>query len=529
MKILLYNGKVLTQDHQNPIADTVLIDGNTIAFVGRKKDLSDALFDDVLKIDLKKKVLLPGFIDCHTHFVNYAFSKKSIDLTGSKSIQDLKTRLENFRNNHPEKKEWIHGFGWDNNLWDDPTFFNIEFIDNIFPDIPVSLSSKDLHSFLCNSKALQKMNINESTPDPKDGSIGRNPDGTLNGFLYEKAWKFINEARPNPSFPDQVSLVKDAIDKAHHLGLTGINSMEGKEALELFTYLNKESQLNLRTCWHFRLDLLEEMIEKGVRSYAGDEWFKYGGLKLFMDGSIGSHTAYMYHPYTGQPDNYGTHFYNEDELFDIVSYAANNGISPTIHSIGDKANNYVIDTLIKVKNLPEIKSKDLLYRIEHLQCCLPEDQKRVAQEGIYCSMQPIHISIDVKTTDRLWGKYGKNSYPFRSLLDKGAIIGFGSDVPVETHNPFLGIYSALERKYHCDPNESSWIPEQKITVQEAIRAYTIDAAKGMRSDDLIGSITLGKRADLIVIDDFENEPNEFWLEAKPYMTIVGGEVKFNDL
>jgi len=156
MKILLYNGKVLTQDHRNPIADTVLIDGNTIAFVGRKNDLSDALFDDVLKIDLKKKVLLPGFIDCHTHFVNYAFSKKSIDLTGSKSIQDLKTRLENFRNNHPEKKEWIHGFGWDNNLWDDPTFFNIEFIDNIFPDIPVSLSSKDLHSFLCNSKSSTK-------------------------------------------------------------------------------------------------------------------------------------------------------------------------------------------------------------------------------------------------------------------------------------------------------------------------------------------------------------------------------------
>ncbi|OPX24665.1 MAG: hypothetical protein B1H05_04755, partial [Candidatus Cloacimonas sp. 4484_140] len=139
------------------------------------------------------------------------------------------------------------------------------------------------------------------------------------------------------------------------------------------------------------------------------------------------------------------------------------------------------------------------------------------------------ISTDVKTTERLLGKYGKNSYPFRSLLDKGAIIGFGSDVPVETHNPFLGIYSAIERKYHCDPNENSWIPEQKITVQEAIRAYTINAAKGMRSDDIIGSIAVDKRADMIVIDDFENEPNEFWLEAKPYMTIVGGEIKFNDL
>ncbi len=529
MKILLYNGKILTQDPENPIADTIFIKDNSFKFVGRKRDFNETIFDDVLKIDLKGKVVLPGFIDCHTHFVNYAFSKRSVDLTGSKSIQELKKRLESFRNNNFEMKEWIHGFGWDNNLWDDSTSFNKEFVDKIFPDIPVSLSSKDLHTFLCNSQALQKMNINESTPDPKEGSIGRNPDGTLNGFLYEKAWKFINEARPNPSFPEQVSLVKDAIDEAHHFGLTGINSMEGKEALELFIYLNREKQLNLRTCWHFRFELFKEMIEKRVQSYAGDEWFKYGGLKLFMDGSIGSHTAYMFHPYIGDPHNCGTLFHGEKELFEIVHKAAKHDISPTIHSIGDKANNYVINTLIRLKNLPEIKSKDLLYRIEHLQCCLPEDQERVAQEGIYCSMQPIHISMDVKTTERLWGRYGKNSYPFRSLLDKGAIIGFGSDVPVETHNPFLGIYSALERKYHCDPNESSWIPEQKITVKEAIRAYTIDAAKGMRSDDLIGSITTGKRADMIVIDDFENEPNEFWLEAKPYMTIVGGEIKFNDL
>ena len=529
MKILLYNGKVLTQDPHNPIADTVYIDGNHIEFVGRKNDFSDTLFDDAVKIDLKKKVLLPGFIDCHTHFVNYAFSKRYINLSGLDSAEGIKKKLLNFKEKIDKKPMWIHGIGWDKNLWDDPTFFDKEFLDKIFPDIPVSLSSKDMHSFICNSKALQKMNINDNTPDPQEGSFGRNTDGSLNGFLYEKAWKFIDETCPNPSFHEQVSLVKDAIDEAHRLGLTSINSIEGKDAYDLFSYLKKNNQLNLRTCWHFRSELLNEMIEKGVRSYTGDEWLKIGGLKLFMDGSIGSHTAYMFHPYTGQSDNYGTRFYDEKTLFEIVYKAAKNGISPTIHSIGDKANNYVINTLIKLKNIPEIKSKDLLYRIEHLQCCLPEDQQRVAQEGIYCSMQPIHISIDVKTTERLLGKYGKNSYPFRSLLDRGAILGFGSDVPVETHNPFLGIYSALERKYQCDPKEKSWLPEQKITAHDAIRAYTINAAKGMRSENLIGSITPGKRADLIVIDDFENEPNEFWFEAKSYMTIVDGEVKFNNL
>ncbi|HEX37778.1 MAG TPA: amidohydrolase [Candidatus Cloacimonetes bacterium] len=529
MKILLYNAKVLTQDHNVPVADTIYIIDNTIRFVGWNDEFNETLFDNILKIDLKGKIVLPGFIDCHTHFINYAFSKRSIDLTNADTPDEITKRLTHFIIEHPDSNKWIHGIGWDKNLWEDPSFFNKDFLDKIIPNIPVSLSSKDLHSFLCNSKALQLMNITSKTPDPPEGSIGRDSNGSINGFLYEKAWKFIDEVRPNPVFNEQLSLVKNAINEAHHFGLTGINSMEGKDALKIFSYLKNNNQLKLRTCWHFRSDLLEEMIDQGVESYTGDEWFKFGGLKLFMDGSIGSHTAYMFNPYFGDSENYGILFHTEDELHDIVLHAAQHNISPTIHAIGDKANHLVISSIIKVKNHPEILDKDLLYRIEHVQCCTPQDQKRIAVEGIYCSMQPIHISLDVKTTERLLGKYGKNSYPVKSLLDKGAIIGFGSDVPVETHNPFMGIYSALERKYHCNPNENSWIPEQKITVQEAIKAYTINAAKGMRNDDYLGSITPGKHADLIVIDDFENEPNEFWLEAKPYMTIVGGEIVVNNL
>jgi len=529
MKILLYNAKVHTQDNNTPDADTIFIEDDKIRFVGRKDRFNETFFDDTLKIDLKGKIVLPGFIDCHTHFVNYAFSKRSVDLTGLEKPDEIKSTLLNFRKVYPEINDWIHGIGWDKNLWEDQSFFNRDFLDKIIPNIPVSLSSKDLHSFLCNSKALERMNITSHTPDPPEGSFGRDQDGSLNGFLYEKAWKCIDEIRPNPTFNEQVILVRQAIDEAHRLGLTGINSMEGKDAYELFKYLHKNKQINLRTCWHFRSDLLEEMIGKGVESYTGDEWFKYGGLKLFMDGSIGSHTAYMFHPYYGEPENLGTLFHTEDELYEIVLNAAKHNISPTIHAIGDKANHLVINSLIKVKNHPEIKKKDLLYRIEHLQCCTPEDQERVAAEGIYCSMQPIHISLDVKTTERMWGGYGKNSYPFRTLLNKGAILGFGSDVPVETHDPFKGIYSALERKYHCDPHEESWIPEQKISVKDAIKAYTIDAAKGIRSEDIIGSLTPGKKADIIVIDDFNHELNEFWLEAKPYMTIINGEIAFNNL
>ncbi|MEA3475098.1 MAG: amidohydrolase [Candidatus Cloacimonadota bacterium] len=529
MNILFYNGKVLTQDVSQPFADTVYIKGNKIEYVGNKSNQNFKIAKDTITIDLKGKILLSGFIDTHTHFVNYALSKDRVDLSETKSMDDVRQKLLEFKQIITPDIKWISGIGWNQNIWPDSKGFNRYFIDDIFPDIPVFLANKDRHSFLCNSEALEKMGINKNSENPAGGKIGFFPDGTPDGFLYENAWKLIDNIRPELPFEIQEKLLKEAISEAYSLGLTGIHSMEGERAYKLFSSLLNKDELKMRVCWHFPLELLDEMIANGIKSYTGDDWLKFGGVKLFMDGSLGSQTAYMFHPYLKSKDNYGILIRSEDDFYDLIVKAGRNGISTSTHSIGDRSNNIVINAIIKANRNQGLADKKLLHRIEHCQCIIPSDQKRVADKKIFCSMQPIHISLDAKIAEKYWGKYERNSYPFRSLLDYGAKIGFGSDVPIETHNPFLGIYSAIERKYQNNPDNPTWMPEQKITIEEAIKAYTLWAAYSSKNDDKIGSITKGKLADLIVIDDYTKHDSSFWINARPYMTVIDGEIVYNNL
>ncbi|MBC8526372.1 MAG: amidohydrolase [Candidatus Cloacimonetes bacterium] len=529
MNILFYNGKVLTQDVSQPLANTVYVKENKIEYVGNRSNQDLEIEKDTITIDLKGKVLLPGFIDTHTHFVNYALSKAKIDLSETKSMNELRQKLLDFKQTIRPDIKWISGVGWNKNVWSDCRGFNRYFIDDIFPDTPVSLANKDRHTFLCNSKALEKMGIYKNSENPAGGKIGFFPDGTPDGFLYEHAWKLIDNVRPELPIAIQEKLLKEAIVEAHSFGLTGIHSMEHESAYKLFKNFKKKNELKLRICWHFPLELIDKMIVNGIKSYSGDDWFRYGGVKLFMDGSLGSQTAYMFHPYLNSKDNYGILIRSEDEFYKLIVKAGRNGISTSTHSIGDRCNNIVINAIFRANRNSELAEKNLMHRIEHLQCIIPSDQKRVADEGIYCAMQPIHISMDIEVIDRYLGEYGKHSYNFHSLLNYGANIGFGSDTPIETHNPFLGIYSAIERKYQNNPDNPSWLPEQKITTDEVIKAYTIGAARGSRSEDRIGSITKGKLADLLVIDDYTSQDSTFWLKARPYMTILDGKIVHNIL
>lgn len=529
MNILFSNGKVLTQSPQKPFANSVFVEGNKIKFVGKLSNFKANLPKYYEEINLDGKILLPGFIDTHTHFVSYASSKIRADLSGCTSISEMEKRLLEYKKKHVGKMEWISGKGWEKNLLKSENGFDRYFLDEIFPDTPVSLSSKDLHSFLCNSVALKKMGITSKTKLPEGSSIGYFANGELNGFLYERAWLLISDAQPSLQTELKERLVKEAIWESHKFGLTGLHSIEDEGAYNLFKSLREKNELNMRVCWHFPLEMFDEMIARGVKSYTGDDWLTIGGLKIFMDGSIGSRSAFMYHPYKGEPDNYGFLVRSEDEFYNLLVKAGKNGISVLTHSIGDRCNSIVINGIERAQKHPDLEDKDLFYRIEHLQCVLPEDVKRVAKHNIYSALQPIHIRMDAKFNDQNLSEHGKDCYPFRSLIDSGAVFGFGSDVPVESHNPFLGIYAAIERKSRNEPSNTSWIPEQKITAEEAIRAYTIWAAKASRQEDKFGSIVPGKFADLIVIDDYTEHDSTFWLQAKSYLTLVDGEIVYSRL
>ena len=525
MPTLFYNAKIFTGRKFLAASDAVYVENDKIKFVGTEKEIRPKIGSDIKEINLKQKILLPGFIDTHTHFVQYALSKSEIDLSEANNLSEVKQiLLENTKKN----SKWISAKELNFNQIEDINQLDRKFLDRIFPNKPISISSKDLHSFICNSKALEKMNLNESVL-PEGSTVGRYPDGSPNGILEERSWLLIEKVKPKLSNLLKEQLVDETMQCAHKFGLTGIHIMEEKSSFELLKNMQKKGKFKLRVCWHFPLDILDEIIEIGVKSYSGDKWMKIGGVKIFMDGSLGSETAYMFQPYKTDRNNYGYLARSFAEYYQLILKAAGKGISPTTHSIGDRCNQIVVDAIIKLMQVKAIQTENIFPRIEHFQIARPEEQNKVAKHKIYCAVQPAHISLDAKATEKKVGKYGRNSYPFRSLLNKGAILGFGSDVPVETINPLTGIYSAVNRKYQNNPQNKSWIPREKISIIEALKAYTLDAALGSQEQNIKGSIEVGKLADLIVLQDFTKKKAEFWLEARSLLTMIDGKIVHNIL
>ncbi len=522
-ELFFHGGKILTMEPDAKPVESVLVHGGAIEAVGDKIDVERKITGKCEKIDLKGRVLMPAMIDTHTHFYNVVRMKFDVDLDSARSLDEVEAILKSWREAHDPLPEWIGGSGWDRNIYPSLEGFDRGMLDRLFPDTPVTLKSKDLHSLWCNTLALRAAGIERGTPDPPGGRIERDASGEPNGFLSEKAWKLIEQVRPDYDHDTMLEAADETIREMWKLGLSGVNFMDSQKAGQFFRSC-VERGYKFRFFWHFPYAITDEMIEKGIRSYTGDEWFKICGQKLFFDGSIGSQTAKMYRSYPG--GGRGVYIVEPDELDELVAKAAKHGIASSIHAIGDEAVHRVIQALLKAKRSFD---SGLFHRIEHLQCIERSDIPLLKESGVYCAMQPVHIKMDAGTTDHYWGEAAKNAYLFRTLLDNGIPIGFGSDAPVESINPFECVYAALQRKFRNDPKNPSWYPEERITVKEALRAFTIDAARGSCSEKALGSIKPGKRADLIVLDDFSKKPDEFWLDARSRMTVIDGGIVHCDI
>lgn len=526
MRKLLFNGKIYTMNSTDDIAEAILINNEFIEKVGTEKEITAYLnenkFESYERIDLKGKVLLPGMIDTHTHFFEVAKTKIAIDLSPATSLKEVKEILIDYKNNMPDNLEWIGGSGWNKNIYPTLEGFDKYFLDEIFPDIPVALESKDFHSKWCNSLALERAKINKETPDPIGGIIGRFDNGEPNGFTHEKAWELIDKVVP--AYPLELALnaIKLTIKDCYKIGLTGVHVMETEDRFEYYRHVIA-SGTKFRFCWHFPTAILDKMIENKVNSYSGSESLKIGGQKIFMDGALGSQTALMYEPYAGT-DNYGTSIYTEDELREMIQKGAENNISSSIHAIGDKCCHQVITAIAKCSKI----DTTLRHRIEHLQCVRPEDYQAIRDNNIFIAFQPIHLRYDIDSIQKYTPSASKYTYNFKDLIDIGVACGFGSDAPVEIINPFQGIYAAVMRKAMNNPAKPSWRPEQAVTTLQAIKAYTAWAAIGSASEHIRGQIKEDYLADLIVIDDFTQAKPEFWLTAKSLLTIIDGEVVYQD-
>ncbi|MGI6198991.1 MAG: amidohydrolase, partial [Candidatus Cloacimonadaceae bacterium] len=352
--------------------------------------------------------------------------------------------------------------------------------------------------------------------------VKQDSEGIATGIIYEDATLHI-ERFYTPANPELIqNALKTELQELASLGIGSFHSMEGSSATEALQTA-QQNGANFKCVWHFPLDMLDEMIAQGIRSYQAQGQFTIGGVKLFADGALGSQTAAMFAPYSNSDGNTGILRHSEAELDEIVSKAAKAGISSTIHAIGDRA----VHTVIKV--LKRHQAPNLLHRIEHLQCIRDEDLGELQDSSIALSVQPVHLANDIPLIQNYWQNIQHQAYRFKDLASMENPLAFGSDAPIETINPFAGIYAATQRKQHNDPQATSWMPQQLIEPFDALKAYTLGAAQLSASQHLRGSLEPGKEADICVIDDWRNQPPDFWLTQRSYLTMIDGKIIQNKI
>ncbi len=504
--LILTNAKIYTLNPARPRASIIAFgNGRVTGFDADALAVYNPLHAEI--IDVGGRTVIPGLIDHHIHFTAYAASLARVNLDGARSIEEAVERVA-ARVRSAKPGEWIRGLGWNHRDWRVPEFPTKAPLDAIAPNNPMVLDRKDGHSAWVNSAALRFANITRDTPDPAGGKIDRDANGEPTGVLRENAIQllggYVGFKAGNLSENDLLN----AIRAAHKLGLVGIDNVEGADSLQLFQRLRAQDQLAFRVTHMIPSGNLERAIDLGLRGGWGDEWLKLGGVKIFADGSLGSQTAWMLEPFEGHPDNFGIPTTPIAEIEKLARAAAHAGMMVCTHAIGDRANREVLNVYEKLRR--EGFTNPL--RIEHAQHLHPDEVARFAALNVIASMQPIHCTSDYPMTDALVGARGRYAYAFKSLLNAGARLAFGSDCPVETLDPWVGIHAAVTRERANGEPRGGWYPEEKLAVAETLHAYS-------------NPLEIGGWGDCVVLSQNIFEiPAQDILKTRVEYTVVGGKV-----
>ena len=521
--LALYNGRVQTLNEAAPQAEAVGIVGGRIVAVGTDAEVRAAV-GRADGLDLRGRMVVPGLIDAHLHFLSLSLALTEVQLTGVRSIAEAVERVAACARELPPG-QWIVGGGWNANTLRDGRWPTKTDLDRHVSTHPVALASQDHHSSWINTRALEAAGIDHNTPDPAGGRIERGDRGEPTGLLFETAIGAVSKAIPAPS-PDQVQrALRAGMRWANRLGLTGAHSMEDPDAFAALQQLRREGGLSLRIYESIPADLLDHAIALGVRTGFGDEWLRLGHLKIFADGALGSRTALMLAPYEGEPDNYGIGVRPREEIRDLIRRAGAAGIATCIHAIGDAANRMILE--IYEEALADGLLAGLRPRIEHVQVLDRDDIGRLARAGVVASMQPIHCTTDMFGVDRWWGGRGSGAYVFETLRRHGTTLAFGSDAPVDDLSPIAGIHAAVTRQNAAGLPPGGWYPAERLSAYDALRAYTWGAAYASGEEALKGTLEVGKLGDCVVLSqDILAVPGPEILQTLVEATIVGGSVVY---
>lgn len=510
-KTLYYNGKVVTLDDQNPeITRFIVSDGKILST--DPDEISTLSAECADSIDLGGKMILPGLTDAHLHLFSLGFSLMNLDLSGEKGIPSIQKKLTSFILND-SSLTWIKGRGWDQNLWPEKEFPVASDLDKVIKDKPVVLTRIDGHAIWVNSLVLKMAGIGKETPDPPGGKIVRNLNGFPTGVLIDNAADLVTQLIPEPNDDEMKMALRLAISACNATGLTSVHDAGTtlKEIRILKSCLS-EPWFTLRVYSMVSSDSLTWGIykKKGPETGLGNNKLSIRGVKIYADGALGSRGAWLKNDYADQPGNKGLQLIGRPELEKMVGEAVNCGMQPAVHAIGDAANQLALDVFSKFS---AGNGSTHRFRVEHAQLLSPDDISRFGSEHIIASMQPVHATSDMPWAEQRVGSDRiRGGYAWRSILDDDGLLAFGSDAPVESVNPFWGIYAAVTRQDHNGNPTGGWFPGQALTVSEALTAFTEGANYAGFNEKSFGKIRPGFYADFIQIDHdiFEILPSDLY-------------------
>jgi predicted amidohydrolase YtcJ len=532
--LIVTHANIWTVDAAHPSVQAVAVLGERIVAVGSAADVDAWRGPKTRMIDAQGKLLLPGFDDAHVHFVTGGLQLDSVQLNDATSAEEFKRRIAERAKATP-KGEWIEGGDWDETKWTPAQLPAHQLIDDVTPENPVFLNRYDGHLALANAAALQLAGITAATPDPPGGKILRDAQGNPTGILKDAAMNLVGKVIPPLSHAQRMKAARRALAHAASLGVTSVQNMDDDSSqtfddIGVFAELLQRGELTARVYVAPSIMHWNEQAKIGVRHAFGSSYLRIGAVKGFADGSLGATTAYFFEPYLDAPGNHGllsNQMQPPSAMRERMLDADAAGLQLCTHAIGDQAISIILDFYSDI--VKEHGPADRRFRIEHAQHMAAKDFQRFAQLGVIASVQPYHAIDDGRWAERRIGHdRASRTYAFRTFLNHGVRLAFGTDWDVAPLNPMLTLYAAVTRATLDGKNPNGWFPEQKLTLAEAIEAYTMGSAYAEFQEKEKGSITPGKLADMVLVNEdlFKIDPTKI-RDARVLMTIVGGRVVYD--
>ena len=523
--LVLFNGRVFTVEKSMPWAEAIAVRDGKFMAVGADSEIKKLIGDGTQAFDLQGKLVLPGFNDAHLHFCSGGLYLIGIDLRPAGDEKDFVRIIKEYIYKVP-KGEWITGGNWDHENWPSKKFPRKELVDPVTPDHPVLLERLDGHIALANSLALKLAGITRDTPDPQGGEIVRDKQtGEPTGILRDTAADLVDAVIPPLPREKRERAIRAAVRHAQELGVTSVQDNSSREDLEIYQELLNSGDLGVRVNAWRNADDWADFQRLGIAAAFGDPFLRLGTVKLFVDGSMGAGTALFFAPYADDPATAGLAIHTKEQLAALVGNADKAGLQIAAHAIGDKANAWILDAFAGAKAGNGAGSRR--HRVEHAPVVRAEDVARFRELGVIASIQPSHCIDDMRWAEKRIGARVKDAYRFASFLQGGVRLAFGTDWDVEPLDPRLGLYAAVARELPAGGPSGGWHPEEKLTLEQAIEAYTLGSAYAEFQEQTKGTITAGKLADLVVMEkNLFAIPEKDILTTPVAMTVLNGKIVF---